>query len=173
MFDFLKKQVYMTPLFIFFLFQDSEVTYSWSSLEIDWSTMWIPLAVALVLVVFFIACIWKVFEKAGQPGWASIIPIYNTIILLKIAGKPWWWIFLLMIPLVNIVFIFMFSIDLAKNFGKGTGFGVGLILLGFIFFPILAFGSARYMPYQQQFQPQPPYPPQFPQQPPPQYGSYR
>lgn len=100
----------------------------------------------IALIAFFVICFWKIFAKAGEPGWAAIVPIYSTIVLLKIAGKPWWWLFLMMIPFVNIVFMFIIAIDLAKNFGKGTGFGIGLIFLGMIFYPILAFGSATYNP---------------------------
>ncbi|HBY58981.1 MAG TPA: signal peptidase I [Solibacterales bacterium] len=95
--------------------------------------------------IFMIACVWKVFSKAGEPGWAAIVPIYNTIVLLKITGKPLWWILLFLIPLVNLVMVFLVYTSLAKAFGKGTGFGVGLLLLSFIFFPILAFGDARYV----------------------------
>lgn len=101
--------------------------------------------VMLAVAVIMIASVWKVFTKAGQPGWASIVPLYNVIVLLKIAGKPVWWIILLMIPLVNFVIGIMVCFALAKNFGKGAGFGLGLILLGFVFFPILGFGSARYL----------------------------
>jgi hypothetical protein len=101
----------------------------------------------LAFAVVMIAAGWRVFEKAGKPGWAAIIPIYNTIVLLEIAGKPIWWIFLMLIPFVNIVIAILVMIDLAKNFGKGAGFAVGLILLPFIFFPILGFGSAEYDPY--------------------------
>lgn len=104
----------------------------------------VVLILALIVAVFYIG-FWKVFEKAGQPGWASIIPVYNTILLLRIADKPWWWIFLLMIPFLNIYFLIIISIDVAKNFGKGTGFGLGLAFLGFIFYPILGFGSAQYI----------------------------
>lgn len=104
----------------------------------------------LTFVVVVIVGMWKVFEKAGKPGWGSIIPIYNVILLLEIAGKPIWWIFLLLIPFVNIVIAIMVCIDLAKNFGKDAGFGVGLALLGFIFFPILGFGSAKYRPVSSQ-----------------------
>lgn len=86
----------------------------------------------------------EVFTKAGQPGWAAIIPIYNFWILLKIAGKPGWWIVLLFVPLVNFVVIFMISIAIARNFGKGVGFGIGLVFLSFIFYPILAFTDATY-----------------------------
>ena len=102
------------------------------------------LIVWLAFIVVLIAALWKVFAKAGQPGWAAIIPIYNTIVLLQIAGRPIWWIVLLIIPLVNIIVSVIVMIDVAKSFGKGAGFGIGLWLLGFIFFPILGFGSAEY-----------------------------
>src|SRR5882757_2667865 len=98
------------------------------------------LLVALVLIV----AMWKVFTKAGQPGWASIIPIYNLYIWCKIVGRPWWWILLMLIPFVNFIICIILCIDLAKSFGKGVGFGIGLALLGIIFFPILGFGSAQY-----------------------------
>lgn len=102
------------------------------------------LIVQLVIVAVLIAALWKVFVKAGKPGWASIIPIYNTIVVLQIAGRPVWWIVLLLIPVVNLVIAIIVMIDLAKSFGKGTGFGIGLALLGIIFLPILGFGDARY-----------------------------
>lgn len=98
----------------------------------------------LAVIVFFIACMWKIFAKAGKPGWAAIVPIYNIIVLLEIIGKPWWWLFLMMIPLVNFIIMIIMALELAKVFGKGAGFGVGLILLGFIFYPILAFSDAKY-----------------------------
>jgi len=100
----------------------------------------------LAVVVLLIASMWKVFTKAGKPGWAAIIPIYNLIVILQIAGKPIWWFFLLLIPLVNLVVGIMTYVAFAKNFGKGVGFALGLIFLGFIFFPILAWGSAQYQP---------------------------
>jgi hypothetical protein len=99
----------------------------------------------LACAAFMIAAWWKVFTKAGQPGWAAIVPIYNMVILLKIVGRPLWWIILMFIPLVNIVIGIIVHLELAKSFGKGTGFGIGLLLLGPIFFPILGFGSARYL----------------------------
>jgi len=98
-----------------------------------------------VLVVIMVASMWKMFEKAGQPGWAAIIPIYNYVVLLQIVGKPWWWILLFMIPLANIVFAIIMYLELAKSFGKGTGFAIGLIFLSIVFFPILGFGDARYI----------------------------
>ena len=98
----------------------------------------------LAAMVFLIASFWKVFTKAGQPGWASIIPIYNAIVWLRIAGRPGWWFILLLIPIVGFVIAIVVSIDFAKKFGKGAGFAMGLVFLGFIFYPILAWGSAKY-----------------------------
>lgn len=98
----------------------------------------------LAIIILIIVSFWKVFTKAGQPGWASIIPIYNIIVMLQIVGRPWWWLLLLLIPIVGLVIAIIVSIDMAKSFGKGAGFGIGLALLGFIFYPILGFGSATY-----------------------------
>jgi len=100
--------------------------------------------IGLAILVGIIAGIWKVFTKAGKPGWAAIVPIYNLIVLLEIAGKPLWWIILFFIPIANLVAAIMVSIAVAEKFGKGSGFGVGLALLGFIFYPILGFGDAKY-----------------------------
>ena len=99
----------------------------------------------LGVIIFMIAAIWKVFVKAGQAGWAAIVPIYNTLVQLRIIGRPWWWLLLLFIPIVNIVILFMISIEMAKSFGRGAGFGVGLVFLPFIFYAILGFGSAVYI----------------------------
>lgn len=104
--------------------------------------IWI-IYIAVIIVV--ITGISKAFEKAGKPGWAAIVPIYNVIVMLEIAKRPLWWILLILIPIVNIVILIIMSIDIAKNFGKDTGFGVGLALLGFIFWPILGFGDAQYI----------------------------
>lgn len=96
----------------------------------------------VVISILMIAAFWKIFSKANQPGWAAIIPIFNCIVWLKVAGRPLWWIVLVFIcaPIVYIIL----CIDTAKVFGKGVGFGVGAIFLPFIFFPILGFGSATY-----------------------------
>lgn len=99
----------------------------------------------LAIIVLMIASTWIVFTKAGKPGWASIIPIYNIIVLLDIVGKPWWWILLMLIPLVNIVILIIVNHNLSLSFGKDIGFTIGLILLSFIFMPILAFGDAEYI----------------------------
>src|SRR6267142_5416912 len=98
----------------------------------------------LLIALLLIVAMWKVFTKAGQPGWASIIPIYNLYVWCKIVGRPWWWILLMLIPFVNFIILIILIIDLAKSFGKGVGFGIGLALLGVIFWPILGFGSAQY-----------------------------
>jgi hypothetical protein len=103
------------------------------------------LFVILAIAVFLIICQWKIYAKAGKPGWASIIPIYNIVILLEIVKKPIWWLVLLMIPLVNVVIAILIMIELAKVFGKDGGFTVGLILLPYVFYPILAFGDAKYI----------------------------
>jgi hypothetical protein len=91
-----------------------------------------------------LAGMWKVFQKAGKPGWAALIPIYNLIVLLQITGKPIWWLILFIIPLVNVVMLVLVFIELAQRFGKSALFGIGLAFLGFVFFPILGFGDARY-----------------------------
>jgi hypothetical protein len=98
----------------------------------------------LAVVVLMIAALWKIFVKAGEPGWAAIIPIYNLLVMLKIVGRPVWWVVMLLIPFVNIIFAFILVFDLAKAFGKGAGFALGMIFLGPIFYPILGFGDAKY-----------------------------
>ncbi|HEY8932554.1 MAG TPA: DUF5684 domain-containing protein [Rariglobus sp.] len=104
------------------------------------------IALLIELAIFFvvIAGIWKVFTKAGQPGWASLIPFYNVYILTRIVGKPGWWLLLFLIPIVNIVIAIILAVELAKAFGKGVGFGVGLAFLGVVFYPILGFGDSTY-----------------------------
>lgn len=104
----------------------------------------VALIVALAAAVVFIAALWKVFAKAGQPGWAAIIPIYSTYILLKIVGRPGWWLILCFLPLINIVIFILVAIDLAKAFGKSAGFVILFLLFG-IGFLVLGFGSARYL----------------------------
>jgi hypothetical protein len=100
--------------------------------------------IGLVIGLILIIAMWKVFTKAGQPGWAAIIPIFNIYILCKVAGRPGWWLILMLIPFVNFIIAISLCIDIAKNFGKGAGVGIGLAFLGFIFFPVLGFGSATY-----------------------------
>jgi len=100
--------------------------------------------IELAIIVLLVASIWRVFTKAGRPGWACLVPIYNTYVFLKIAGKPGWWLLLMFIPLVNIIVWILALIALANRFGKGGGYVLGLIFLPFIFYPMLAFGDAQY-----------------------------
>lgn len=100
--------------------------------------------VFFTLVLLFLAGMWKTFSKAGKPGWACLVPIYNIVVMLQIAGRPVWWLLLMFIPIVGIVVSFIVMIDIAKAFGKGVGFGLGLAFLGMVFFPILGFGSAEH-----------------------------
>ena len=99
----------------------------------------------LGIIVLMIASVWTIFTKAGKPGWAAIIPIYNYIVMLEVVKKPIWWIVLMLIPLVNLIVGIIICIELAKVFGKSTGFGIGIIFLGIIFLPMLAFGDAKYI----------------------------
>lgn len=98
----------------------------------------------LAIIVLIVASMWKIFTKAGKPGWAAIVPIYNVIVILEIVGKPIWWIILILIPFVNIIISFILANELAKAFGRGVGTTLGLIFLPFIFYPVLGFGSAQY-----------------------------
>lgn len=104
----------------------------------------IGLVINLAIVAAALAGMWKAFEKMGRKGWEGIVPFYNVYILLQIFGQPAWFLALLIVPLVNIVFLVLLCIEVAKGFGKGTGFGVALGLLGFVFWPILGFGKATW-----------------------------
>lgn len=110
-------------------------------------------ALGAVLVLFFIAFLfgliilaanWKIYTKAGYPGWAVFVPIYNLYIMVKIAGKPGWWMVLIFLPVVSIIILIVINIGIAQNFGKGVGYGLGLAFLPLIFVPMLGFGSAQY-----------------------------
>jgi hypothetical protein len=100
--------------------------------------------VYLVVIALIIVSVWKIFTKAGKPGWAAIIPIYNIIVLLEIVKKPLWMLILYFIPVANLIVSIIVFVELSNKFGKSGGFAAGLILLPIIFFPILAFGSAKY-----------------------------
>lgn len=104
----------------------------------------LPNLFALLIVAVVFGSLWKIFTKAGEPGWAAIVPIYNAIIILKIVGRPIWWIALLLIPCVGWIVGIIVAVDLAKAFGKSVGFAVGMILLPIVFYPMLAFGDAQY-----------------------------
>ena len=99
----------------------------------------------LIFGILTIVGMWKTYKKAGQPGWAAIVPIYNMYIWLKIVGRPAWWLLLLFVPVVSLIVSLIMSLDLAKAFGKSSLFGaVGLWLFEGIGFLILGFGSAQY-----------------------------
>jgi hypothetical protein len=99
----------------------------------------------LAFVVLMIASLWKLFEKAGQKGWTSIVPILNTVVVLKVTHKELWWLVVAIIPCTAWIAFIVIYFNLAKAFGKGAGWGVGTIILPFIFVPALAFGSAQYV----------------------------
>jgi len=98
----------------------------------------------LGLAILMLVGMWKLYTKAGKPGWASIIPIYNVIVWLEMIGRPGWWVIGLFIPFVNLILLIVMYLELAKAFGKSALFGVGMIFFPYIFLLILAFGSARY-----------------------------
>ena len=114
--------------------------------DVGWEgVIWaIFLLVYLAFLAFYLFVGWKIFEKANQPGWAVIIPIYNWVVMMQIIGRPTWWVVLLFVPLVNMIIGIICLVDFAKSFGKGIGFAMGLLFLGFIFAPMLAFGDAKY-----------------------------
>jgi hypothetical protein len=108
----------------------------------------IVVVLVIGLLIFMIAAQWKLFEKAGQPGWAAIVPIYNLYIMCKMIDKSGWWVLMMCLPYIGIIFSIIFEVSwcgrISKDFGRGTGTAIGLFFLPFIFVPILAFGSAKY-----------------------------
>ena len=105
----------------------------------------IPLFIfGLWMCIIELAGLWFMFVKAGEPGWAAIIPVYNYLIAIKIAGKPWWFLLLMLIPVVNLVIYIIILHGISKNFGKNGWYTAGLFFFRFIFIPILGFGKAQY-----------------------------
>lgn len=113
--------------------------------------------IALVVAVIMIISMWKIFTKAGEDGWKSLIPFYNGWILAELAGKPGWWGLVSLVSIIGfipvlgwiadiavIVVYVMIYLSLAKAFNKSTGFGVCMLLFPYVTFPMLAFGSAKY-----------------------------
>jgi hypothetical protein len=133
----------MNALFALALLQDNTSTgISPAGAAMGMGMMLVWCVVVLILII----SMWKIFTKAGKPGWAAIVPIYNLIVMLEIACKPIWWFILMLIPLVNIIVIIIVLIEIAKRFGKGVGFAIGMLILPFIFYPMLAFGDSKYTP---------------------------
>jgi ABC-type arginine transport system permease subunit len=104
----------------------------------------LELGLQILITGSIVAGMWATFKKAGEPGWAAIIPIYNTYILIKIGDDAWWWLLLFFVPVINIIAVAKVSIDVADNFGKSTLFGLGVALLPFVCYPILGFGGSQY-----------------------------
>jgi len=100
--------------------------------------------IGMVFGVLMVAGLWGMFSKAGWPGWAAIIPIYNAYVMVKVAGRPGWWLILFFIPLVNFIMILIIMWDLAKAFGHGFLMFLGFLFFGFICFPIVGFGGSQY-----------------------------
>ena len=114
-------------------------------MDVSWGELWFFYLFSLAIGLLLIATMWIIFQKADKPGWAALIPFYNTWVLCEVAGKPGWWMFLFWIPFVNIIIAFIVLNGLSENFGHGIGFTLGLIFLSFIFFPILAFSDDQYV----------------------------
>ncbi|NHN65867.1 signal peptidase I [Haloarcula sp. JP-Z28] len=98
----------------------------------------------LLLAAIQIAGMWMVFKKAGHAGWKAIIPIYNFYIMLRIGENAWWWLVLVFIPILNLYALYKIHAGVARAFGRGIGFGLGLTFLGILFFPLLGFGDYQY-----------------------------
>jgi hypothetical protein len=101
--------------------------------------------VVVGIALFTIVSYWKLFEKARRPRWAAIVPIYGAVVLLRLVGKPSWWVVPLLVPIINLVTYLFLCPALARSFGKGNRFAVGLIFVHVVFLAILAFGRAEYV----------------------------
>ena len=116
-----------------------------ASLESAMGALMWTYAVGGVVGIVALIAMWRIFTKAGKPGWAAIVPIYNVIVLLQVVNRPWWWLLLMLIPFVNIVILFIVTFDLGKSFGKGGAFSFFLlILLSLVGYCILGFGKSEY-----------------------------
>ncbi|OOQ58469.1 DUF5684 domain-containing protein [Mucilaginibacter pedocola] len=120
-------------------------TYDSGSVAAAAAIFGIVMIPALIVTVILVIAHWKIYEKAGKPGWAAIIPIYNVIVLLEIVGKPVWWFLLIAFPCTAPIFAIWAINLLSKSFGQSEGFTVGLLFLPFIFYPMLAFGNYQYV----------------------------
>ena len=106
--------------------------------------MYVFIAFYVVIIVLIIAAQWRIYEKAGKPGWACLIPFYNHWVLVEIIHKPTSWFWYMLIPFVNIYFGIAAVHALSKAFGKDVGFTLLMIFVPFVAYPMLAFGDAQY-----------------------------
>ena len=118
----------------------AQVTYTTSGAGVGAILLYVVVFYAIIVIPY-----WVIFTKAGRPGWPALIPIYSSYIMLKVVGRPGWWLWLFLIPVVNFVILIIMLNDLSKSFGHGVGFTFGLIFLSLIFYYILAFGSSTYL----------------------------
>jgi hypothetical protein len=99
----------------------------------------------VALSVALLAALWRIVAKAGRPGWISLIPLYNLVVLLQIIGRPWWYLVFLCFPPAAAVLAVVLLFGVTRSFGKGWPFAIGMVFLPFVFIPILAFGGAGYV----------------------------
>ncbi len=103
------------------------------------------LAITLPFIILQTIGYWKLFTKAGKPGWAALVPVYNVIIILQIINKPWWWLLLMIIPFVGLIWAVWSTNLFVKSYGKDVAYTIGFLLLPFIFVPLLGFDKeAKY-----------------------------
>lgn len=100
--------------------------------------------VSILVLAIVIAGLWKAFEKADEPGWAAIVPLYNLWVMVRISDNDWWWFLLFLIPIVQIIALIKVSVDVSEQFGQGLLFGIGLWLVPVVFWPLLGFGDYEY-----------------------------
>lgn len=103
--------------------------------------MMVYFLIIIAITIVAVVSMWRLFEKAGRPGWAAVVPIYNTIVALEVAGRPWWWIFLFFIPVANIVFAVIYMLEFARSYGKDNVYGILMLIFPYIMMPILAFSK--------------------------------
>lgn len=101
---------------------------------------WTVIAVYVLAAVLIIASMWILYRKANKPGWAAVVPFYKTVVMMEVIGRPtWWFLIIAFVPIVTIWFGIVAALDFAKSYGKSTGFGILLILLPIVGYPLLAF----------------------------------
>ena len=128
------------------------VYYTYETTTMDWSAFWAAYGVILLISgligIFLIVCRWKMYTKAGKPGWAALIPFYNEWVFFEMGGQKGPYVFFMLIPcagpIIYLVFYIKALIEVCKRFGKDTTFAVLSIFFEFVTFPILAFSDAKY-----------------------------